>query len=85
MWFEKVVFESRFLCFFIEYIKMFDNLERCFYRVMMKYFFGEDGDIDEEFWIREDEKREKRRNRAGRSGGSYVWIRFRDFEGFSRK
>lgn len=74
-----------FFVFFLEYIKMFDNLERCFYRVMIKYFFGEDGDIDEEFWIKEDEKREKRRSRFGRSSGSYVWTRFRDIEGSSRK
>ncbi|XP_070351108.1 chromatin remodeling regulator CECR2 isoform X2 [Equus asinus] len=68
-----------------EYTKMSDNLERCFHRAMMKHFPGEDGDTDEEFWIREDEKREKRRNRAGRSGGSHVWTRSRDPEGPSRK
>ncbi|KAF5919411.1 hypothetical protein HPG69_009892, partial [Diceros bicornis minor] len=68
-----------------EYTKMSDNLERCFHRAMMKHFPGEDGDTDEEFWIREDEKREKRRNRAGRSGGSHVWTRSRDSEGPSRK
>ncbi|KAK2121751.1 cat eye syndrome chromosome region, candidate 2 [Saguinus oedipus] len=70
---------------FIEYTKMSDNLERCFHRAMMKHFPGEDGDTDEEFWIREDEKREKRRSRAGRSGGSHVWTRSRDAEGPSRK
>lgn len=69
----------------IEYTKMADNLERCFHRAMMKHFPGEDGDTDEEFWIREDEKREKRRSRAGRSGGSHVWTRSRDSEGPSRK
>ncbi|XP_014649477.1 PREDICTED: cat eye syndrome critical region protein 2 isoform X5 [Ceratotherium simum simum] len=68
-----------------EYTKMSDNLERCFHRAMMKHFPGEDGDTDEEFWIREDERREKRRNRAGRSGGSHVWTRSRDSEGPSRK
>ncbi|XP_008576473.1 PREDICTED: cat eye syndrome critical region protein 2 [Galeopterus variegatus] len=68
-----------------EYTKMSDNLERCFHRAMMKHFPGEDGDTDEEFWIREDEKREKRRSRAGRSGGSHVWTRSRDSEGPSRK
>ncbi|XP_078198862.1 chromatin remodeling regulator CECR2 isoform X7 [Callithrix jacchus] len=68
-----------------EYTKMSDNLERCFHRAMMKHFPGEDGDTDEEFWIREDEKREKRRSRAGRSGGSHVWTRSRDPEGPSRK
>ncbi|XP_045151834.1 cat eye syndrome critical region protein 2 [Echinops telfairi] len=62
-----------------EYTKMSDNLERCFHRAMMKHFPGEDGDTDEEFWIREDEKREKRRSRAGRSaGGSHVWTRSRE-------
>ncbi|XP_023390953.1 cat eye syndrome critical region protein 2 isoform X2 [Pteropus vampyrus] len=68
-----------------EYTKMSDNLERCFHRAMMKHFPGEDGDTDEEFWIREDEKREKRRSRTGRSGGSHVWTRSRDSEGPSRK
>ncbi|XP_058138469.1 chromatin remodeling regulator CECR2 isoform X2 [Dasypus novemcinctus] len=68
-----------------EYTKMSDNLERCFHRAMMKHFPGEDGDTDEEFWIREDEKREKRRSRAGRSGGSHVWTRSRDPDGPSRK
>ncbi|XP_023579748.1 cat eye syndrome critical region protein 2 isoform X1 [Octodon degus] len=68
-----------------EYTKMSDNLERCFHRAMMKHFPGEDGDTDEEFWIREDEKREKRRSRAGRSSGSHVWTRSRDSEGPSRK
>lgn len=69
----------------IEYTKMSDNLERCFHRAMMKHFPGEDGDTDEEFWVREDEKREKRRSRAGRSGGSHVWTRSRDPEGPGRK
>ncbi|XP_021488255.1 chromatin remodeling regulator CECR2 isoform X1 [Meriones unguiculatus] len=68
-----------------EYTKMSDNLERCFHRAMMKHFPGEDGDTDEEFWIREDEKREKRRSRAGRSSGSHVWTRSKDSEGPSRK
>uniref|UniRef100_A0A8C0XAP8 Chromatin remodeling regulator CECR2 n=1 Tax=Castor canadensis TaxID=51338 RepID=A0A8C0XAP8_CASCN len=68
-----------------EYTKMSDNLERCFHRAMMKHFPGEDGDTDEEFWIREDEKREKKRSRAGRSSGSHVWTRSRDSEGPSRK
>nr|XP_036870831.1 cat eye syndrome critical region protein 2 isoform X1 [Manis javanica] len=68
-----------------EYTKMSDNLERCFHRAMMKHFPGEDGDTDEEFWVREDEKREKRRSRAGRSGGSHVWTRSRDPEGPGRK
>ncbi|XP_077025685.1 chromatin remodeling regulator CECR2 [Tamandua tetradactyla] len=68
-----------------EYTKMSDNLERCFHRAMTKHFPGEDGDTDEEFWIREDEKREKRRSRAGRSGGSHVWTRSRDPDGPSRK
>ncbi|XP_054985143.1 chromatin remodeling regulator CECR2 [Sorex araneus] len=68
-----------------EYTKMSDNLERCFHRAMMKHFPGEDGDTDEEFWVREDEKREKRRNRAGRSGGTQVWTRSKDSEGPSRK
>ncbi|KAM5298276.1 chromatin remodeling regulator CECR2 [Ctenodactylus gundi] len=68
-----------------EYTKMSDNLERCFQRAMMKHFPGEDGDTDEEFWIREDEKREKKRSRAGRSGGSHMWMRSRDPEGPSRR
>lgn len=68
-----------------EYTKMSENLERCFHRAMTKHFPGEDGDTDEEFWIREDEKREKRRSRAGRSSGSHVWTRSRDTEGSSRK
>ncbi|XP_069864777.1 chromatin remodeling regulator CECR2-like isoform X1 [Dipodomys merriami] len=68
-----------------EYTKMSDNLERCFHRAMMKHFPSEDGDTDEEFWIREDEKREKRRSRAGRSSGGHVWTRSRDSEGPGRK
>ncbi|XP_036022149.1 chromatin remodeling regulator CECR2 isoform X9 [Mus musculus] len=68
-----------------EYTKMSDNLERCFHRAMTKHFPGEDGDTDEEFWIKEDEKREKRRSRSGRSSGSHVWTRSRDTEGSSRK
>uniref|UniRef100_A0A8C5KP53 CECR2, histone acetyl-lysine reader n=1 Tax=Jaculus jaculus TaxID=51337 RepID=A0A8C5KP53_JACJA len=68
-----------------EYTKMSENLERCFHRAMMKHFPGEDGDTDEEFWVREDEKREKRRSRAGRSSGSHVWTRSRDPEGPSRR
>lgn len=64
---------------------MADNLERCFHRAMAKHFPGEDGDTDEEFWIREDEKREKKRNRGARSSGSHVWTRSRDSEGPSKK
>lgn len=73
------------MCLPVEYTKMSDNLERCFHRAMMKHFPGEDGDTDEEFWIREDEKREKKRSRAGRSGGSHVCTRSRDAEGPARK
>ncbi|XP_006891444.1 PREDICTED: cat eye syndrome critical region protein 2 [Elephantulus edwardii] len=68
-----------------EYTKMSDNLEKCFHRAMAKHFPGEDGDTDEEFWIREDEKREKRRNRAGRSSGSHVWTRSREPDGTGKK
>ncbi|XP_045694998.1 cat eye syndrome critical region protein 2 isoform X1 [Phyllostomus hastatus] len=68
-----------------EYTKMSDNLERCFHRAMAKHFPGEDGDTDEEFWVREDEKREKRRGRAGRGGGGQVCTRSRDPEGPGRK
>ncbi|KAK9400120.1 cat eye syndrome critical region protein 2 [Crotalus adamanteus] len=50
-----------------EYTKMAYNLERCFHRAMMKHFPGEDGDTDDEFWIREDVKREKRSRRTIRS------------------
>lgn len=64
---------------------MSENLERCFHRAMTKHFPGEDGDTDEEFWIREDEKREKRRTRAGRGGSGHVWTRSRDSEGPGRK
>ena len=60
---------------------MSENLERCFHRAMLKHFPGEDGDTDEEFWVREDEKREKRRSRAARGGGSHVCTRSRDTEG----
>ena len=61
---------------------MSDNLERCFHRAMLKHFPGEDGDTDEEFWVREEEKREKRRGRAARS---HVCTRSRDSEAPGRK
>ncbi|NWW73407.1 CECR2 protein, partial [Climacteris rufus] len=64
-----------------EYTKMAYNLERCFHRAMMKHFPGEDGDTDEEFWIREDGRREKRSRRTGRSGTGSVWTRSRDPDG----
>ncbi|KAM6306889.1 chromatin remodeling regulator CECR2-like [Podargus strigoides] len=64
-----------------EYTKMAYNLERCFHRAMMKHFPGEDGDTDEEFWIREDGRREKRRRRTGRSSTGSVWTRLRDPDG----
>ncbi|NWI18454.1 CECR2 protein, partial [Crypturellus soui] len=64
-----------------EYTKMAYNLERCFHRAMMKHFPGEDGDTDEEFWIREDGRREKRSRRTGRSSTGSVWTRSRDPEG----
>lgn len=54
------------------------NLERCFHRAMMKHFPGEDGDTDDEFWIREDGKREKRSRRTIRSS---VWTRSKDSDG----
>jgi len=57
------------------------NLERCFHRAMMKHFPGEDGDTDEEFWIREDGRREKRSRRTGRSSTGSVWTRSRDPDG----
>ncbi|XP_074122918.1 chromatin remodeling regulator CECR2 isoform X2 [Sminthopsis crassicaudata] len=68
-----------------EYTKMSDNLERCFHRAMLKHFPGEDGDTDDEFWIRDDEKREKRKSRSGRGGGGSIWTRSRDTEGSGRK
>ncbi|XP_010295251.1 PREDICTED: cat eye syndrome critical region protein 2-like, partial [Phaethon lepturus] len=64
-----------------EYTKMAYNLERCFHRAMMKHFPGEDGDTDEEFWIREDGRREKRSRRTGRSSTGSVWTRSRDPDG----
>uniref|UniRef100_A0A8D2LPB5 Chromatin remodeling regulator CECR2 n=1 Tax=Varanus komodoensis TaxID=61221 RepID=A0A8D2LPB5_VARKO len=68
-----------------EYTKMAYNLERCFHRAMMKHFPGEEGDTDDEFWIREDGKREKRSRRAIRSTAGNVWTRSRDSEGSGRK
>lgn len=57
------------------------NVERCFHRAMMKHFPGEDGDTDDEFWIREDGKREKRSRRTIRSNTGNPWTRSRDSEG----
>uniref|UniRef100_A0A8D0GY53 Chromatin remodeling regulator CECR2 n=1 Tax=Sphenodon punctatus TaxID=8508 RepID=A0A8D0GY53_SPHPU len=68
-----------------EYTKMAYNLERCFHRAMLKHFPGEEGDTDDEFWIREDGKREKRSRRAGRSSTGNVWTRSRDSEGPGRR
>ncbi|XP_054844585.1 chromatin remodeling regulator CECR2 [Eublepharis macularius] len=68
-----------------EYTKMAYNLERCFHRAMMKHFPGEDGDTDDEFWIREDGKREKRRSRTIRSSTGNVWTRSKDSEGPGRR
>ncbi|ETE70152.1 Cat eye syndrome critical region protein 2, partial [Ophiophagus hannah] len=68
-----------------DYTKMAYNLERCFHRAMMKHFPGEDGDTDDEFWIREDVKREKRCRRTIRSSTGNVWTRSRDSEGSGRK
>ncbi|KAH0617085.1 hypothetical protein JD844_028723 [Phrynosoma platyrhinos] len=68
-----------------EYTKMAYNLERCFHRAMMKHFPGEDGDTDDEFWIREDGKREKRNRRTIRSSTGNVWTRSRDSEGSGKK
>ncbi|XP_039218791.1 cat eye syndrome critical region protein 2 [Crotalus tigris] len=68
-----------------EYTKMAYNLERCFHRAMMKHFPGEDGDTDDEFWIREDVKREKRSRRTIRSSTGNVWTRSRESEGSGRK
>ncbi|KAM9581465.1 chromatin remodeling regulator CECR2 isoform 1-T1 [Guaruba guarouba] len=68
-----------------EYTKMAYNLERCFHRAMMKHFPGEDGDTDEEFWIREDGRREKRSRRTGRSSTGNVWTRSRDPDGAGKR
>ncbi|KAJ7329188.1 hypothetical protein JRQ81_015362, partial [Phrynocephalus forsythii] len=68
-----------------EYTKMAYNLERCFHRAMMKHFPGEDGDTDDEFWIREDGKREKRNRRTIRSSTGNPWTRSRDSEGPGRR
>ncbi|XP_041340433.1 cat eye syndrome critical region protein 2 isoform X1 [Pyrgilauda ruficollis] len=68
-----------------EYTKMAYNLERCFHRAMMKHFPGEDGDTDEEFWIREDGRREKRSRRTGRSSTGSVWTRSRDPDGHGKR
>uniref|UniRef100_A0A8B9GJ91 Chromatin remodeling regulator CECR2 n=1 Tax=Amazona collaria TaxID=241587 RepID=A0A8B9GJ91_9PSIT len=68
-----------------EYTKMAYNLERCFHRAMMKHFPGEDGDTDEEFWIREDGRREKRSRRTGRSSAGNVWTRSRDSDGAGKR
>nr|XP_008108682.1 PREDICTED: cat eye syndrome critical region protein 2 [Anolis carolinensis] len=68
-----------------EYTKMAYNLERCFHRAMMKHFPGEDGDTDDEFWIREDGKREKRSRRTIRSSTGNVWTRSRESEGSGKK
>lgn len=76
---------SVFIFLNLEYTKMAFNIERCFHRAMMKHFPGEDGDTDDEFWIREDGKREKRSRRTIRSSTGNVWTRSRDSEGPGRK
>ncbi|XP_020644748.3 chromatin remodeling regulator CECR2 [Pogona vitticeps] len=68
-----------------EYTKMAYNLERCFYRAMIKHLPGEDGDTDDEFWIREDGKREKKSRRTIRSSTGNPWTRSRDSEGPGRR
>lgn len=62
-----------------EYTMMADNLERVFQKAMQKHFPGDDGDTDDEFWIREDvkEKREKRRSRSMR-GSSGSWSKSKE-------
>ncbi|XP_069484758.1 chromatin remodeling regulator CECR2 isoform X2 [Ambystoma mexicanum] len=52
-----------------EYTMMADNLERVFQKAMQKHFPGDDGDTDDEFWVRgdEDRKREKRKSRPARA------------------
>ena len=61
---------------------MSDNLERCFHRAMLKHFPGEDGDTDEEPWMREEERREKRRGRGARG---HVCTRSRDSDAPGRR
>ncbi|KAG7521553.1 cat eye syndrome critical region protein 2 [Solea senegalensis] len=54
-----------------EYTIMAESLERCFSRALLKHFPSEDGDTDEEFNIRQEdrERKDKKRNRGNKSLG----------------